>query len=128
MSNVRERYAFRWSFRLSSICRLLAYLAIGVALWRYGLAPISWLGTHAWLHCFGLAAHDSDCLFVAVGCVSPLAEKNLNPLRCENGAYCTRCIFHSHSTPFSTVPSQLSNTSLKVAPFGRWTPQKRGAL
>ena len=27
------------------------------------------------------------------------------------------------------LPSLIgSNTSLKVAPFGRWTPQKRGAL
>ena len=24
--------------------------------------------------------------------------------------------------------ARMANTSLKVAPFGRWTPQKRGAL
>ena len=33
----------------------------------------------------------------------------------------------SHTPPF-TFASEMANDSVKIAPFGRWTPQKRGAF
>jgi len=42
--------------------------------------------------------------------------------------YLSKIVPIARRTAQSGTLSIMSNSSLKVAPFGRWTPQKRGAL